>query len=315
MARAGIDLGATNLRAAVADGDGELLGVERRETPRDTDGQAVARTAARTLEAAAASAGRDMAALEAVGVGTIGPLDRSAGTVIRPPNLPGVDRIPLKDVLVALVGHPRVYVENDAVAALAGERASGDAPPENLVYLTLSTGIGAGVAVDGRVLRGRAGNAAEVGHLVVEPGGRTCGCGATGHWEAYCSGSAIPEFTRELAESAAIETELPVEAGSFSAADVYGAADEDPLADRVVAEITRYNAIGVADLVHAYAPDRIAVGGAVALENPSAVIEPLADAVGSHTMLSVPEIDSATHGHDAVLRGALALAAADGLDP
>lgn len=315
MASGGIDLGATNLRAAVADPGGELLAVERRETPRDTDGTAVARAVARTLEAAAESAGVAVAALDAVGVGTIGPLDRSAGTVIQPPNLPGVDRIPLTDVLVALIGQPRVYVENDAVAGLVGERTTHDEPPANLVYLTLSTGIGAGVAVDGHVLRGRAGNAAEVGHLVVEPDGRPCGCGASGHWEAYCSGAAIPEFTRDLATRADVETTLPVETGAFSAADVFDAAGGDPLADRVVAAVQRYNAIGVADLIHAYAPDRLAVGGAVALENPSLIVEPLADAVEAHTMLSAPEIEPATHGYDAVLRGALALAAAGGLDP
>lgn len=314
MTVGGIDLGATNQRAAVADADGEPLAIERRETPRDTDGPAVAQAVARTLEAAAESAGLDVATLDAVGVGTIGPLDRSAGTVIQPPNLPSVDRIPLKDVLIALIGHPRVHVENDAVAGLVGERAATAEPGANLVYLTLSTGLGAGVAVDGHVLRGRAGNAAEVGHLVVEPDGRPCGCGGAGHWEAYCSGIAIPELAGDLAARSDLETVLPVEAGTFSAAEVFDAAGEDPLADRVVATVQRYNAFGIADLIHAYAPDRIAVGGAVALENPSVIIEPLPDAVGAHTMLSAPEIEPATHGHDAVLRGALALAAAGGLD-
>lgn len=310
----GVDLGATNVRAAVADAEDEPRVVERRETPGDVDGTAVARTVARALEAAAESAGVEVANLEAVGVGTVGPLDRTAGVVVHPPNLDGVDRIPLRDVLIALVGHPRVYVENDAVAGLVGERVARTEPPANLVYLTLSTGIGAGVAVDGHVLRGRAGNAAEVGHLVVEPDGRTCGCGGAGHWEAYGSGVAIPEFVRELAGASDIGTALPVDESSFAAADVFGAAGEDPLADRVVDEVARYNAIGVADLVHAYAPDEIAVGGAVALENPELVIDPLVAAVEAHTMLAVPSIEPAAHGHDAVLRGALALAAAGGLE-
>ncbi len=316
MARlGGIDLGATHLRAAVAREPDDPLAVERVETPERTDGTAVASAAVDALEAAADLAGRSASALEAVGVGSVGPLDRAAGAVVRPPNLAGVDRIPLRDVLVAKLGHPRVYIENDAVAGLVGERAAAASPPGNLVYLTLSTGVGAGVAVDGHVLRGRAGNAAEVGHLVVEPaGGRPCGCGGSGHWEAYCSGRAIPGFAGDLAADTGLETSLPLGAAGTSAADVFAAAGADALADRVVDEVARYNAIGVADLVHAYAPERIAIGGAVAIENPSLVIDPLAAAVDEHTMLPVPEIGPATHGRDAVLRGALTLAARGGLD-
>ncbi|MFB6362230.1 MAG: ROK family protein [Halobacteriales archaeon] len=310
---AGVDLGATNLRIAVADGAGDLLASERASTPQDSDGAAVAQAIAETLDATADRAGVAVSSLTAVGIGTIGPLDRDAGEVVHPPNLDGVDRIPLRDGLIPLIGHPRVYVENDAVAGLVGERAARDDPAENLVYLTISTGIGAGVVVDGHVLRGRAGNAAEVGHFVVEPDdGRRCGCGATGHWEAYCSGGGLPGFTRELAERTGLETDLPVDA-DFDAATVFAAAGDDPLADRVLQAMTRYNAAGLADLVHAYAPDRIAIGGAVALRNQARVIEPLSDAVGEHTMLAVPEITPAAHGEDAVLTGALTLAADGGL--
>lgn len=309
----GVDLGATNLRAAVATDPAEPEAIERRRTPKWADGLAVADAAAEALSTAATSAGVDPTTLQAVGVGTIGPLDRHSGTVEEPPNLPTVDRIPLAEHLRELVDHDAVFVENDAVAGLVGERVAADGPSQNLVYLTLSTGVGAGVTVDGHVLRGRKGNAAEVGHLVVEPGGRPCGCGGAGHWEAYCAGSAIPAFAREVAADIGQETALGLD-DDLSSAAVFAAAPDDPVAGTVVNRLTRYNAIGVADLVHAYAPDRIAVGGAVALENPDLVVEPLAAAVDEHTMLEVPEIGLATHGHDAVLRGALELAAIGGLD-
>lgn len=310
---AGVDLGATNLRVAVTDGGGELLASDRTSTPRTTDGPAVAQTIAETLEATADSAGVAVTALEAIGIGTIGPLDRSAGEVIHPPNLEDVERIPLLDVLIPLIGHPRIYVENDAVAGLVGERAATE-DAENLIYLTISTGIGAGVIVDGHVLRGRAGNAAEVGHVVVEPNdGRPCGCGATGHWEAYCSGGGLPGFAHDLARTSDLETGLRTDADDFDAAAVFAAADDDPVATRVLEAMTRYNAIGLADLVHAYAPDRIAIGGAVALRNQARVIDPLTEAIGDHTMLAVPEITPAAHGEDAVLNGALTLAATGGL--
>lgn len=310
----GVDLGATNLRAAVADGAAEPIAVERRPTPRGVDGEAVARAAGDALEAAAGAAGLDPTALEAVGVGTVGPLDREAGAVVRPPNLAGVDRVPLADALAAVVGHGRVFVANDAAAGAVGERAAAADPPANLVYLTLSTGIGAGAVVDGHVLVGRGGNAAEVGHLVVDPAGRlTCGCGRPGHWEAYCSGRAVPALARHVAEATGLDTALDLGAPDLDAATVLGAAGDDPLADRVVERLREYNAIGVAAVVHAFAPDLIAVGGAVALENPSLVIDPLADDVAAHAMVAVPAIRPARHGHDAVLRGALAVAANGGL--
>ncbi len=310
MAVGAIDLGATNLRAAVADEPREPLAVERAATPTG-DGDAAARAAAGALADAADSAGVSVHSLEAVGVGTVGPLDRAAGAVVDPPNLPGVERVPLRDAIVALVGHPKVFVENDAVAGLVGERAAADGPADDCVYLTLSTGVGAGAAVDGHVLRGRSGNAAEVGHLVVEPGGRRCGCGGAGHWEAYCAGAAIPGLARDIAGSEGVETALDL--GDLAAPELFAAAGGDPLADRTIELVQRYNAIGLADLVHAYAPVRIAVGGSVALENRELVIDPLAEAVAEHTMLEVPEIAPAAHGGDAVLVGALHLAAGSGL--
>ena len=310
---AGVDLGATNLRLAIADGTGERLASDRVATPK-SDGSAVARTLVETLEATADRAGVSVSALHAIGGGTVGPLDRGAGAVIKPPNLEAVDRIPLRDALIPVIGHPRVYVENDAVAGLMGERAISEEPADNLVYLTISTGIGAGVVVDDHVLRGHAGNAAEVGHFVVEPGAdRQCGCGARGHWEAFCSGAGIPAFARQLAAETEFETDLAIQSGDFDAAAVFDAAGDDPLADQTLDAVAEYNAVGVAGLVHAYAPDRIVIGGAVALNNPSRVIEPLADSVGGHTMLAVPEITAATRGEDAVLHGALTLAANGGL--
>ncbi|MDZ7701302.1 MAG: ROK family protein [Halobacteriales archaeon] len=307
----GVDLGATNLRAAVADGAGEPAAIERTATPTG-DGTAVARAAAEALEAAAERAGYSMAGLDAVGVGSIGPLDRAAGTVVRPPNLPGVDRIPLQDVLIALLGHPRVYVENDAVAGLVGERAAAEGPAANLVYLTLSTGIGAGIAVDGHVLRGGRATRPRWATSWSSPGAGAAAAEApaTGRPTARRRDPrARPRPRRGRRRQLAAHRER-----GAAGPDVFAAVGDDPLADRVVETVQRYNAIGVADLVHAYAPDRIAVGGSVALENPELMIEPLAAAVDEHTMLAVPTIGPAVHGDDAVLRGALTLAAQGGLE-
>lgn len=304
---AGVDLGATNLRAAVADAEGSILGEARRSTPRGPDGRAVTDAVVATLEGACRDAGVGPAELSAVGVASIGPLDRTAGAVVDPPNLPdGVERVDLTAPVAELVGSGRVSLHNDAVAGVLGERQFGDAP-DNAVYLTISSGVGAGACVDGHVLAGRNGNAAEMGHLTVDPGGlMPCGCGGAGHWEAYCGGRNLPAYAARLRETEGLETSLPLQDGDIDAADVFAAAGDDPLADVVVERVARWNALGVAALVHAYDPAVVAVGGAVALENERLVVDPIRERVEAHLAVPAPTIRPTTLGESAVVRGAIA---------
>jgi len=256
MSVAGIDVGATNLRGAVADGEGTMLGRTRAETPTGPDGSAVTDAVLDVLRQACADAGVDPADLTGVGIGSMGPLDVEAGAVTDPPNLPGVGRIELVDPVRTECDCP-VALGNDAVAGALAERFYGGVPP-NTVYLTVSSGIGAGAVVDGHLLRGAAGNAAEMGHVVVESDGLACGCGGQGHWEAYCSGEGIPAFLRHLARGVDVDTGLSLD--DFTAADVFGAPG-DPLAARALDRIGAYNARGVAAVTHAFDPELVTVGG------------------------------------------------------
>jgi glucokinase len=312
---AGVDLGATNCRAVVA-GDGEPRGREERPTPRGPNGAAVADAVLETLRGACAAAGVAPTGVEAVGIGSIGPLDLAAGTVERPANLPDrIETIPLVGPIGELAGLDAhdVYLYNDTDAGVIGERFHAAESPDDMVYLTISSGIGAGVTVDGHVLRGWDGNAGEVGHTVVDPRGRrTCGCGHDGHWEAYCSGANLPHYARLLAaEAGGVDTALAPageESGDgLDAADVFARAREgEEFAEHVVERVARLNAIGVANVVHAYAPLVVAVGGAVALENPELVVEPIRERLPGLVMANVPEVRPTALGADAVLRGALA---------
>jgi glucokinase len=320
---AAVDLGATNTRALVAGPDGTERGRTRRPTP-DAEGRTVAAAVVSTLERACEAADVAPDTLTAVGVGSIGPLDTQAGAVVDSPNV-AADRIDLVAAVRERTDCP-VTLHNDAVAAVLGERRFTDIPP-NTVYLTLSTGVGAGVAVDGHVLRGWRGNAAEVGHLTLVPEGRRCGCGGAGHWEAYCSGTGIARHARDRA--AAAETTLdPATADAaavFEAADTAVAVDiaraagrvgaplpedatvtGDPLATRVVADAICVNGRGVAALAHSYAPELVSIGGAVAMSNP-AVVDPLSDLLDAADLaVPTPRIRTTPLGDDAVLRGALA---------
>lgn len=307
----GVDLGATNLRAAVADGEGVVLGRVRTGTPAG-DGEAVTRTVLETLDeacqrvsVAAVADPLEPSDLSAVGVGSIGPLDRAAGAADDPPNV-AAEWIPLVDPLQAHCGC-EVTLVNDCVAGAIGERYFADGGP-NLVYVTLSTGVGAGAIVDGQPLQGHQGNAAEMGHVVVEPRGRECGCGGAGHWEAYAGGGAVPGFARELAHAEDIQTELDV--AKLDARTAFESAD--PLAERVRDRLGSYNARGVAAAIHAFDPTAVLLGGAIAVNNPETVLEPIRERLPGLLAVDAPPVRLASLGDDAVLKGAVAAALTGG---
>jgi glucokinase len=312
---AGIDLGATHVRAAVADGEAEIHSLDRRKTPRGPRGVDVTEVVLDALRAVCSELGIDPGAVTAAGIGSIGPLDLAEGAVVNPANLPDdIDVIPLRDPVSALLDTDRVALHNDTTAGVIGERYYSELNPDDMVYLTISSGIGAGVAVDGSVLHGWDGNAGEVGHVTVDPDRRrACGCGKAGHWEAYCSGANIPEYARGVHEREGIATGLPLEDPGFTAVDVFDD-PEDPLSAEVIDRIADWNAIGVSTLVQAYAPLVIAIGGAVALENESLVVDPIAERVPDMVLSNVPEIRPTSLGDEVVLYGAIASAISDRVD-
>ena len=312
---AGVDLGATNVRAIVAEADGTTIGVSRRGTPRGPTGIDVTEGVLRTLREACGDAGIAPDQIGAAGIGSIGPFDLAEGTVIDPANLPdSIDRIPLTGPIAELIDSEAVYLHNDTTAGVIGERFHAERNPDDMVYITISSGIGAGVCCDGEIVSGWDGNAGEVGHCVVDPRGRlTCGCGHDGHWEAYCSGNRIPHYARLLAQDdPTIETKLPLDGPDFTAKDVFEHAGEDELADYTIEQIAHWNAIGLTNVIHAFAPIVVSFGGAVALNNEELVVDAVRDRVSEMVMTNVPEITVTELGDDVVLEGALASALTDG---
>jgi glucokinase len=306
----GVDLGATNVRAAVADGEGTILGRSDAGTPRGPTGIAVTEALLSVAREACDAAGIDPSEARAAGIGAIGPLDLAEGVIENPANLPDtIDRIPLTGPLANLLETDRVYLHNDTNAGVIGERFHSERNPDDMVYLTISSGIGAGVCVDGNVISGWDGNAGEIGHMTLDPHGfMTCGCGHEGHWEGYCSGNNIPEYAAELHAEDPVETALPVDDPDFSAVDVFEHAEDDDFADHVVEQVAYWNAMGVANIVHAYAPLVVFVGGAVALNNPELTLDPIRDHLPDMVMSNIPQLELTTLGDDVVLKGAIASA-------
>jgi glucokinase len=263
MLTVGVDVGGTKVAAGVVAEDGTVLARTRRPTP-STSPEDVERAIASIVEELRAS--HEVAA---VGIGAAGFIDAERSTVLFAPNLAWRDE-PLRDDVSRLVGLP-VVVENDANAAAWGEyRFGAGKGVEHMVCVTVGTGIGGGIVLNGSLYRGRFGIGAEFGHMQVVPDGRRCGCGQRGCWEQYCSGRALLHEAREIAD---VQKELGkrlLELGGgrpegIEAVEVTKAAQEgDPAALACFAEMGEWLGTGLAALAATLDPQVFVVGGGVA---------------------------------------------------
>ena len=260
-----VDLGGTQIRAALADGQGRLS--ERISTLTQAE-EGVQRVVARMMDVIRSLVGKaEGENLEAIGVGSPGPLDPWRGLIRSAPNLPGWRDVPLRDILADEFGLP-VYLGNDAnLAALAEHRFGAGKGSANLVYLTISTGIGGGVVSEGQLVHGRHGLASEPGHMVLERGGPRCGCGKKGCLEALASGTAIAREAREalMAGRPSLIGELADgELHRVDARLVAEAAERgDPLAQEIYHRAGFYIGLGIVNLMHIFNPEVVILGGGV----------------------------------------------------
>jgi glucokinase len=186
----GVDIGGTKLAAAVVDDHGRILARRSAPTPGPNDGDAEAWFGVVAELVASVVAGDEAVC----GVGCGGPMT-AGGELVSPLNIPQVRSFPLRTRLAAVTGR-RTFVDNDAKALALGEGWVGAAAGQrDFLAMVVSTGVGGGIVLDGRLLDGAAGNAGHIGHVIVEPDGRRCGCGARGCLEAEASGTAIAAIT------------------------------------------------------------------------------------------------------------------------
>jgi glucokinase len=255
----GFDLGGTQIRAALVQ-DGTI----RARAALRTDVAGGPEAVMLQFQVLAATVGAQDAA--AIGVASPGPIDTVTGVIDAIPTLPGWDGFALKARLSDLFGQA-VLVENDGISAAYGEwRHGAGRGLANIVFATVSTGIGGGVVVDGHLLHGRRGMAAHIGHLRLSFDGPVCNCGAPGCFEAYASGTALGQRGRE---HAALSPDshlgrIATATGVPDARDVVEGArtgDADCLA--LIAEEARLLGHGFINLAHLYSPDRIILGGGV----------------------------------------------------
>ncbi len=272
----GIDLGGSKLAIAIADADGGLIAHQTR--PSQLSGDPEADVLAIAAEAADLIARSDLAArdFDAAGFSVPGPVDHERGALLAPPNLPGWENVPLRERMSELLGFP-VRLENDAnAAALAEWRFGAGRGARNLVYLTMSTGVGAGLILDGRLYRGHRGRASEFGHSCVEWEGERCACGQRGCLEAYLGGAA---WTRRLREIAPATSRVCALAGArelVSPKHVVAAAGEgDAFACAEMARFNHYLARAIAALAFALAPEVVVLGTIATAAGEALCLEPV----------------------------------------
>ena len=308
---AAIDIGGTKIALGLSDTEGRAPAFRRFPTRLSDGPHGVMRTALGELERMARDEG---ARLLAVGVGCGGPLDRVRGTILSPPNLPGWDEFPVVRIIEDRLG-VSVALDNDANAAALGEHEYGAGRGlRHLVYMTISTGIGGGLIIGGRLVHGVGDAAGEVGHMVVEPAGPLCLCGARGCLEALCSGTSIARRAAERIRAGAGPSLLLKEGGRPEGITARAVAEAvllgDALAREVWDETVEYLARGLSNVIATLAPEAVILGGGVSTAG-ELLLAPLRRRVGELVRIMPVErvrIVQAALGADSAVYGALLLA-------
>lgn len=309
----GIDVGGTKILAVVALPDGTILSADYRPTPSLDGPEAGIEAMARAAAEAARLAGTPLSGISGAGIAMAGLVDELNGLLLVSPNLPKWNNVSVVGMLRDRLSLPCLLV-NDANAAALGELKYGAGRGErDLIFITVSTGIGGGIVIDGRLYTGATGIAGEVGHMTVDPNGPLCGCGNSGCWEAMASGTAIARMALEslAAGRPSILTDPDLfNVDALGAHDVFEAARRgDGLAGEVISRAAFYLGIGLANLVNIFDPAMFVIGGGVSKEWETII--PPAQEIMSKRAFKRPgqevRLARAALGDDAGALGAIAL--------
>lgn len=263
----GVDLGGTKVASAIADAEGHILSKHTFPTGGEDGAEAVMDRIKAGIRQLLEDVDASPAQLIGIGVGSPGPLDTRRGVVVFAPNLP-FRNVPVTDILQQEF-HVPVFLENDANAAGLGEaRLGAGQGRRHVVYITVSTGIGGGIIIDGRIYRGAHDFAGEIGHMTIEPGGPVCGCGNRGCLEAVASGTAMARDGRSMmiaGRTPILAQLVEQDPEKVNAETVAQAAQQGDEGCRELVERTGYYlGLGVANVANLLDPEMVIIGGGVA---------------------------------------------------
>ncbi len=308
----GVDLGGTNIKAGITDENGNILLKSSIRTDVAGDAKRIAEQMAELCLDIAGKANISMDHVEAVGVGIPGTVDAGKGTVIYCNNL-NMDGAPIGAMMQEILKKP-VYLANDASCAALGEFVCGGGREYNsIILVTLGTGVGGGIILDGKLWEGLEGAGAEIGHMVIHIGGESCTCGRRGCFEAYSSATALVNQTKAVMRKHPLSLmhSIVAKTGKVSAKTAFDAMKKgDSVAKEVVENYLFYLSEGIANLINIFAPEAIILGGGVCNEGDTLLV-PLREQVVAKCyggdLIHHAEISIATLGNDAGLIGAAML--------
>ncbi|MBE6655405.1 MAG: ROK family protein [Ruminococcaceae bacterium] len=269
----GIDLGGTNIAAGIVDKNKKIIAKASVPTFAARDGELIIRDMAALVDKLLKSNKIPLNEIAHVGIATPGTVDDKRGVVERAYNLP-FNHFPIGDMFKRFLPVKNVFVANDANAAALGEALAGAARgSRNSVMITLGTGVGGGIIIDGKIYSGFNGAAGELGHIVIEYNGRQCTCGRRGCWEAYSSATALSAVTREKVIECDIKgiptlmTDDYKTRGKVTARTAFAAMKKG---DKVAADVVDYYiehlACGIASIINIFQPEIICIGGGICNE-------------------------------------------------
>lgn len=302
----GVDLGGTKIYTALVDLDGNMIKEKTVETLVAEGEQAVANRIMDTIQYVIEDIDKDL--IKAIGIGSPGPLDVKKGIIVENSNLP------FKNFEIVKVIQERfelpTYLDNDANVATLGEFMFGAGKgSENMVYITVSTGVGGGAVLNGKLYRGSTGNALEVGHMTVSTEGPRCGCGNVGCAESFASGTAIGKRAKE-AVTTNVATALKKYDNVTSKEVFIEASNGDRVAQEILNTALTYLGITVGNVITNFDPEKVVLGGGV-INGGDIVIETVKKEVAARCLKPFVEncsIEKAILGGKAGVLGAAALA-------
>lgn len=308
----GVDLGGTKILTALADLEGHTLHRVLVETGANDSTETVVSRIITTVEQVMEAKGVTREEIQRIGIGSPGTLNIEKGMVLQSPNLRWRN-VPIVEMMESVLGIP-VLLENDANAAALAEHAFGAGKgARNMVYMTISTGIGGGIIVNNTLLHGHCDSAGEIGHHTIDPDGPRCGCGNYGCLEAMASGTALGRYGREAVASG-VETMMrnmvqnPEEVDGTIVARAAEAGD--PVAQEIVKKVGSYIGIGIANVINILNPGRVVLGGGV-MKSGHLFIDTILQTVEARAMEAPRkccEIVFAELGSDVGVQGAIAVA-------
>ena len=312
MYRVGIDLGGTNIVAGVVNDRHEIVAFAKCKTACPRPSEEIVADMARMTREAVKKAGITMDEVKGVGVGSPGVCNKDTGVVERAANL-GFENLPICAMLSEMLGK-KVYIENDANAAALGEFIAGAAKDvESCVCITLGTGVGGGVIIDGKVFAGSNFAGTELGHTVIEVDGELCSCGRRGCWEAYASATGLIRQTRRAMEEHR-DSKMWDIAGSLDKVDGRTPFEAmragDAAGKAVVDRYIYYIAVGLINMINIFQPEVLCVGGGICKEGET-LLAPLRKYIDAEQFSKYSEKKTklcvAALGNDAGIIGAAGL--------